>query len=81
MKNQTIYVAELERFGYTLTAAGTNKGTLAKAIMAEYEEAYKNLNSEDPHEVFTYSDELSDYDTALEEIYIRPFAPNEVEWC
>ena len=81
MKSQTIYVAELERFGYTLMAAGTNKGTLTKAIMADYEKAYKNLNSEDPHEVFTYSDEMSDYDTALEEICIRSFSPNEVEWC
>ena len=76
-----VYIGELERFGYTLTAVDTSKKRVVDALMAEYVETYKDYNGTDPrrekddYSGFTY------YRDAKECIEIRELEIGKVEWC
>ena len=76
-----IYLGQLERFGYTLTAIGPTKKEVESSLMAEYETAYKNANGCDPREDYYDDwDERSYYDVAKDEIYVEEMTVGKVIW-
>ena len=77
-----VYIAELERFGYTLTCVGRSEEECRKAIMKEYTRAYKARNdglAPGKCNSRSYSD-MSDYATAKEEVYVYEMTIGKVEW-
>lgn len=47
-KNKTIWIAQLDRFGYNLTAAGETEKSAKLVVLAEYTRAYIKYNGTDP---------------------------------
>ena len=78
------YIGSLYRFGYELTTIGTTKKAVVDAIMAEYEEAFRNMNGTDSKEEIydgAFSDgETSFYDEAKGDLEIRDMTVGKVEW-
>lgn len=73
-----IYLAQLERFGYMLTAVGTTKKQAVEAVMETYTNVYINENGIDPAEDMV--DYRSYSDLAREEIYVEALTPGECRW-
>ena len=67
----TIYLAQLYRFGYNLTAIGKTKDQVARTIMKEYRKTYRELNG---------SLCMADAQRAAEEIEITELQYGHVEW-
>lgn len=74
-----IYLAQLERFGYMLTAVGTTKKQAVEAIMETYTNAYLATNGIDPAEDMI-DDNRSYSDLAREEIYVETMTPGECHY-
>lgn len=85
MKAEKIYIGTLYRFGYDLTAAGTNVQEVIDAIMGEYTNHYSKINYIDPSEEesdrWYAEDGESAYDVARDDIEIMELKPYEVRWC
>lgn len=47
-KIEKIWIAQLDRFGYNLTAAGRTEAEAVRAILKDYKEAYERYNGSDP---------------------------------
>lgn len=78
--SKKIYICELERFGYTLTAAGETEEQAKKTIIKEYVKTYKQWNDgEDPRkEECKYG--VSYYDEMIEDLYVYELPIGKVEW-
>ena len=77
----TIFVATLNRFGYTLTCVGQTEDECIKTMMKEYTRAYKQWNDGlSPRKEFSYYGGCSDYDLAKEEICVTEMPFGKVEW-
>ena len=80
MANNKVYIAEVERFGYTLTAMGKTEREAKDAIIAEYVRAYMDENEgshpiKDEHPYGgTY------YDNMLEDLSVEEIEFGVVEW-
>ena len=81
MKN-TIYLAQLERFGYTLTAVAETKKEATKIVMDEYIRAFKKYNGgEDPRRTPSdyYAGETA-YKSAKDDMSIIDITKGKCEW-
>lgn len=67
----TIYLAQLYRFGYELTAIGKSKASASSAVMKAYRKAYREING---------SLCMDDARRASEEIEITELQFGHVEW-
>lgn len=67
----TIYLAQLERFGYVLTAIGETEEHVRSVIMKEYRRAYRDINGM----LIT-----ADAKCAAEEISVTKMDSDHVEW-
>ena len=80
----SVWVGELDRFGYTLTVVGRTEEETREALMNAYEKTYRDLNNDiDPREDFKegYSgEEISYYDNAKEDVCVWEMAFGRVEW-
>ena len=76
------YLAQLERFGYVLTAIGETDEQARNAVMSAYLSAYINQNGTNPAKdiAYEYYDERTYWDIALDEICVTKMAFGSVEW-
>ena len=76
-----VFLAKLERFGYTLTCVGQTEEEVRKAMMKEYTRAYKQRNGGlSPRKEYSYWGDQSDYDVAKEEMFVSEMPFGKVEW-
>ena len=79
-KAKKVYICELERFGYTLTAVGETEEQAKNAIIKEYVKTYKKWNDgEDPRKEERRGG-VSYYDEMLEDIITYDLPIGKVEW-
>lgn len=81
-----VWVATLERFGYTLIVVEKTEQKAREAMASEYAQAYFRWN-----EINGYStaDEMAEHDEeykeyfalAMEEVYCRKLEYGRVQWC
>ena len=84
-----VWVATLERFGYTLLVVERTKQKALDAMSDEYTKTYynvaKNFNGETDNSWEKMAKNnagfKSDYETAMEEVYCRKLEYGAVEWC
>lgn len=69
---EQVYLAQLDRFGYMLTAVGRSKEEARIAIMDEYLKAYVQCNDGYPDQEM--------FDTASNEINVSALVFGRVEW-
>lgn len=74
-----VYVADIDRFGYTLRAVGRSAEEAKAAVMEEYKRAYLDESGyPDGYDPAVNFDE--DYNTAMDECYVRLLEFGKVEW-
>lgn len=86
---KSVWVATLERFGYTLLVVEQTKQKAMDAMKGEYIEKYFKINRDFGQMPFTSVEEMMEqdeefkecYEVAMEEIYIRRLELGKVEWC
>lgn len=91
-----VWVAQLERFGYTLVVAERTKQKALDAMAKEYTKTYFKFNHEDRDahnypwyvesetiEEMVEKDETfrDGFAEAIEEVYCRKMEYGKVEWC
>lgn len=74
------YVAQIERFGYTLTSLGRTKGEAHDAIIETYIDTYKRANGIHPKEDIIPGSNQSHLDLAEDELYITAIKYGETRW-
>lgn len=67
-----VYLAQLDRFGYTLTAVGRSKEEARTAITDEYMKAYVQCNDCEP--------DKEELEVASDEICVSALVFGQVEW-
>lgn len=78
----SVWVGELERFGYNLVVVGRTEKEVRDALIKAYKKTYADLNDgADPTKEYPYGDERSYLDYAVDEMYIREMLFGRVEWC
>lgn len=83
-----VYVAELDRFGYTLTVIGRTEQEAIDALMEAYYKAYEDENGinlrtlpkEGKEDYDMYEEDREYLETAKDEMYVQFLAFGEVEW-
>lgn len=77
-----VWVATLERFGYTLMVVERTKQKAMDAIVKTYEDAYLVRSEYDNIEDLK-NDPIycHDFEYAMEEVYCRKMEYGKVEWC
>ena len=76
---ETVFIAELERFGYTLMAVGHTSVQAERAVLAEYYERYKDANGIAPDEDWI-DDDRTYWSVARDEIYVHEEEIGKVWW-
>lgn len=84
-ETKTVWLAELDRFGYMLTAVAGTREEAEKIIMKEYSKKYKDINGVSPGKDYYYSyysdgDRISYYHAALEDIRYTKFEFEKCYW-
>ena len=77
-----VYVAEIERFGYTLRVIGETEEEAKTALTNEYIRAFKN-NNEDMHPkdaICEYDEKRTYYDIFKDEMCVEKAYFGKVEW-
>lgn len=76
------FLAQLERFGYVLTAIGETEEQARNAVMSAYLSAYINLNESNPADdvAYEYYDERTYWAIALDEISVTKMSCGNVYW-
>ena len=75
-----IYLAELDRFGYTLSAVATTEDEAVRAIMREYRREYKKTNGTNPGQDINELFGRSYSAAAREDIIVTEYTMGRVEW-
>lgn len=76
-----VYLAQLERFGYMLTAVGRTEAEARDAIISKYKEVYVRENGSDPAKDFFHPiDDRSYLQTAMDELFVQKTEFGEVMW-
>lgn len=83
-----VYIAEIYRFGYDLTAIGRTEQEAVDALMEAYYKAYEDENGidlralpgEGDEDYDMYAEDREYLETAKDEIYVRFLKFGEVEW-
>lgn len=83
-----VWVATLERFGYTLMVVERSKQKAVDAMSEEYKKSYFRRNKDfgyldcDTIEEMENDEEFKYYyELAMEEMYVRKLEYGIVEWC
>ena len=77
-----VWVATLERFGYTLMVVEKSREKALNAISEEYRDAYRKWNDiPSVEEMEQDGDFRHYYENAMEEVYCRRLEYGKVEWC
>ncbi len=79
-EKETVFVAELERFGYMLTAIGHTAIQAERAVLDSYYEYYKNVNGIAPDEDWADDDGRTYWSVARDEIYVHEEEFGKVWW-
>lgn len=80
-KKNGVWIATLYRFGYDLEVVAKTEAEAVSAIMANYEEAYEEINGVSPKEDFRDDEEtITYYDNAREDVETRFCEFCVVEW-
>ena len=75
-----VYLAQLERFGYLITAVGRTKGEAHQAIMETYKSSYRHENGTEPSmDRVPYSDRTF-LQLAEEELFVTEIRYGEALW-
>lgn len=77
----SVWVGELDRFGYTLTVVGRTEEETRESLMNAYEKTYRDLNDDaDPREDIDERYDRTYYEGASEDINVWEMAFGRVEW-
>lgn len=77
-----VWVATLERFGYTLMVVERTKQKAVDALIRVYKQTYQKYNEFDSIEEMENDEEFKHYyELAMEELYVRKLEYGMVEWC
>ena len=77
-----VWVATLERFGYTLMVVERSKQKAVDALVGVYKQTYQKRNGFDSIEEMENDEEFKHYyELAMEEMYVRKLEYGIVEWC
>lgn len=77
-----VWVAQLERFGYTMTVVERTKQKALAVIVDEYKKAYAYRNGFSSIEEMEQDEEFKEYfGMAMEEVYCRKMEYGKAEWC
>ena len=76
----SVWVGELDRFGYVLKTVGRTEEEAREALSNEYIKTYKDINGTDPKEDYVDFVKTSYYDSAMEDINIWEATFGKVEW-
>lgn len=75
----SVFVSQLERFGYTLTTIGRTKTEAENAVLSDYYSVYKDVNGIAPDEDWI-DDEHTYWSLAKEEIFTEEVEFGKVRW-
>lgn len=75
----SVWIGELDRFGYVLKTVGRTKDEVKEALSKEYIKTYKDINDSDPRKDSYYGD-TTYYDSAMEDINMWEATFGKVEW-
>lgn len=77
-----VWVAQLERFGYTLMVVERSKQKALDALINVYKQTYQKYNGFNSIEEMENDEEFREYfEMAMEEVYCRKMEYGIVEWC
>ena len=77
-----VWVATLERFGYTLMVVERTKQKAVDALIGIYKQTYQRYNGFGSIEEMENDEEFKHYfELAMEELYVRKLEYGIVEWC
>ena len=77
-----VWVAQLERFGYTMMVVERTKHKALAVIVDEYKKAYAYRNGFATIEEMEQDEEFKEYfRNAMEEVYCRKMEYGVMEWC
>jgi hypothetical protein len=77
-----VWVATLERFGYTLMVVERSKQKAVDALVGVYKQTYQKRNQFNSIEEMENDEEFKHYyELAMEELYVRKLEYGIVEWC
>lgn len=76
------YLAQLDRFGYVLTAVGRTKKEAADAVLKSYTNTFKSENGIDPRNDYIPNTEPKQtyFSLAETELYVTPICSGECLW-
>lgn len=76
-----VWVATLERFGYTLMVVEKSKQKAVDAMIGVYKQTYQKRNEFSSIEEMENDEEFKHYyELAMEEMYVRKMEYGMVEW-
>lgn len=80
MSDNYVYIAEVDRFGYTLRCVGRTEEEARKVLEHEYVKTYKKYNGKHPKDdMFPLSD-MSYYEAFLDDLSVEKVRLGKVEW-
>ena len=81
-KTRGVWVATLERFGYTMMVVDRTKQKAVDAIVDEYKKAYLFHNGFECYSTMEQDEEFKEcFSMAMEEVYCRFMEYGKMEWC
>lgn len=75
----SVWIGELDRFGYVLKTVGRTEDEVRDALSKAYIKTYEYINGNDPREDLSYGD-TTYYDSAMEDINMWEATFGKVEW-
>lgn len=79
VKNGSVWLGELDRFGYTLRVVGATEAEARDALSKEYIKSYKQINGSSPKKDRNgWGDTY--YDSAMNDISVMELEFGEVDW-
>lgn len=78
-KSNTVYLGQLDRFGYTLTVVGKTKSETENALLEAYKKAYEDFNGISPDKDYV-SGSRTYLELAKEEMFITKLELGDVQW-
>ena len=76
----SVWLAELDRFGYDLRVIGRTEEEAVESLMKEYARAYKKINGTSPKRERGRYGHGSYYEEALGDVSVTEMPFGEVEW-
>lgn len=79
---ESVWIGELDRFGYVLKVVGRTEKEVMDALSKEYIRTYKDINGCDPRKDLTYyyDDTSTYYDSAMSDVSVLEMTFGQVLW-